>query len=312
MGRSQNLRQNMINQFIDDLNCGHIPSSPLPSQSSLAEMYGVSRTTIRHILEHLCQRGVLTVAGSDYTMVRKPDTLDGFVRTLTSLIEQNNLFERMFNSIISQYRLHPGEIFTEIYIARITGVSTVIVQEFLLKLRRYNLVENEKPGYWKLKHFDISWINQLFELRELLETHALQHFLNLPDDDHRWIHARMLLEQHRIIRNNINETCQDFAQLDSDFHLLLMSAANNIFFDQSVDVLSTIFHFHYQWDTSELKQRHIVAIEEHIMILGHLICRNDVNAHLALRGHLETAKKTMIRLCEPKKINKVPIKNIKM
>lgn len=36
MSRSQNLRHNVINQVIDDMARGHIPS-PLPSQSALAK-----------------------------------------------------------------------------------------------------------------------------------------------------------------------------------------------------------------------------------------------------------------------------------
>ncbi len=52
MSRSQNLRHNVINQVIDDIARGHIPS-PLPSQSALAEMYNISRTTVRHICQPL-------------------------------------------------------------------------------------------------------------------------------------------------------------------------------------------------------------------------------------------------------------------
>ncbi len=49
MSRSQNLRHNVINRVINDMARGFIPS-PLPSQSALAEMYNISRTTVRHIL----------------------------------------------------------------------------------------------------------------------------------------------------------------------------------------------------------------------------------------------------------------------
>ncbi len=59
MSRSQNLRHNVINQVINDMARGFIPS-PLPSQSALAEMYNISRTTVRHILWPLCERGVLS------------------------------------------------------------------------------------------------------------------------------------------------------------------------------------------------------------------------------------------------------------
>lgn len=46
MSRTQNLRQNVVNQMIDSINNGHL-RSPLPSQAALAEMYNISRTTVR-------------------------------------------------------------------------------------------------------------------------------------------------------------------------------------------------------------------------------------------------------------------------
>lgn len=62
MSRSQNLRHSVINQVIEDMARGNIPS-PRPSQSGLAEMYNISRTTVRHILQHLSACGVLTLVG---------------------------------------------------------------------------------------------------------------------------------------------------------------------------------------------------------------------------------------------------------
>ncbi|MEQ5196804.1 GntR family transcriptional regulator [Klebsiella pasteurii] len=200
MSRSQNLRHNVINQVINDIARGFIPS-PLPSQSALAEMYNISRTTVRHILSHLCERGVLSQVNQDYLILR---------------------------------------------------------------------------------------------LREMLETHALQHFLNLPDNDARWLYAKTLLERHRALRDSIGDSFRMFSQLDRDFHTLLLSAADNIFFNQSLEIISVIFHFHYQWDESDLKQRNIIAIDEHMTILSALICRSDLDANLALRNHLNSAKQSMI------------------
>ncbi|STL26390.1 DNA-binding transcriptional regulator [Escherichia coli] len=72
-------------------------------------------------------------------------------------------------------------------------------------------------------------------------------------------------------------------------------AADNIFFNQSLEIISVIFHFHYQWDESDLKQRNIIAVDEHMTILSALICRSDLDAITALRNHLDTAKQSMIR-----------------
>ncbi len=294
MSRSRNLRYNVINQVIDDMARGHIPS-PLPSQSALTEMYNVSRTTVRHIQDHLCDRGVLARVNSDYVITRSPTSEDGFTCDAAPLAEQSRVFEQAFFSMINQRQLRAGETFSELQLARAAGVSPVVVREYLLKFSRYNLIESDKRGQWSMKQFDQSWAEQLFELREMLETHALQHFLNLPDADPRWLQAKTLLEEHRALRDSIGDGFRKFSQLDRDFHSLLLSAANNIFFNQSLEIISFIFHFHYQWDESDLKQRNIIAIDEHMTILSALICRNDLDANLAMRNHLHTAKQTMIR-----------------
>lgn len=294
MSRSQNLRHNVINQVIDDMARGHIPS-PLPSQSALAEMYNISRTTVRHILSHLRECGVLTQVGNDYVIARKPDHDDGFACTTAPMSEQNKVFEQAFFTMINQRQLRPGETFSELQLARAAGVSPVLVREYLLKFGRYNLIHSEKRGQWSMKQFDQSYAEQLFELREMLETHSLQHFLNLPDHDPRWLQAKTMLERHRLLRDNIGNSFRMFSQLDRDFHSLLLSAADNIFFDQSLEIISVIFHFHYQWDESDLKQRNIIAVDEHMTILSALICRSDLDATLALRNHLNSAKQSMIR-----------------
>ncbi|HDS6012957.1 GntR family transcriptional regulator [Klebsiella variicola] len=293
MSRSQNLRHNVINQVINDMARGFIPS-PLPSQSALAEMYNISRTTVRHILCHLCERGVLSQVNHDYQILRQPEVQDGFDGSSASLTEQNRLFEQAFFTMINQCQLRAGERFSELQLARAAGVSPVVVREFLLKFSRYNLIESEKRGQWNMKKFEQSWAEQLFELREMLETHALQHFLNLPDSDARWLQAKTLLERHRTLRDSIGNSFRMFSQLDRDFHSLLLSAADNIFFNQSLEIISVIFHFHYQWDESDLKQRNIIAIDEHMTILSALICRSDLDANLALRNHLNSAKQSMI------------------
>lgn len=294
MSRSQNLRHNVINQVIDDMARGHIPS-PLPSQSALAEMYNISRTTVRHILSHLSACGVLTQVANDYLITRKPGNEDGFTCTNASMSEQSRLFEQAFFAMIHQRQLRAGEVFSELQLAKTAGVSPVVVREFLLKFGRYNLIQSEKRGQWSMKQFDQSYAEQLFELREMLETHALQHFLNLPDSDPRWLEARTLLERHRLLRSSMSDNFRLFSQLDRDFHALLLSAANNIFFNQSLEIISVIFHFHYQWDEKDLKQRNIIAIDEHMTILSALICRSDLDATLALRNHLNTAKQSMIK-----------------
>lgn len=294
MSRTQNLRHNVVNQMIEGIRGGHL-RSPLPSQAALAEMYNISRTTVRHTLAHLEQRGVVEKVGDDYVIVRPPQAEDGFECVSHSLEEQDKQFKKAFYQMINQKQLRAGDSFSELQLSRIANVSPLVVREFLLHFSRYNLIETVKRGQWRMKKFDQNYAEQLFELRQMLETHALSRFINLPADDERWLQARELLSRHRQLRESISDSYRLFSQLDRDFHGLILSAANNPFFNQSLEIISVIFHFHYQWDETDLKQRNIIAIEEHMIILSALICRNDQEAINALHRHLDTAKQSMIR-----------------
>lgn len=293
MSRTQNLRQNVVNQMIDGIIQGHI-RSPLPSQAGLAEMYNISRTTVRHTLTHLHQRGVLEKVNDDYVILRMPLAEDGFECMSHSLDEQGKLFEKAFYQMINQKQLRAGDSFTELQLSRAVNVSPVVVREFLLRFSRFDLIDNVRRGQWSMKKFDQNYAEQLFELRQMLETHALSRFINLPAQDSRWLQAKELLNRHRELRDTISDNYRLFSQLDRDFHTLILSAANNPFFNQSLEIISVIFHFHYQWDETDLKQRNIIAIEEHMAILSALICRSDQEAARELHRHLDTAKQSMI------------------
>ncbi|MBY4890786.1 MULTISPECIES: GntR family transcriptional regulator [Pantoea] len=294
MSRSQNLRQNVINQMLEGIAKRHI-RSPLPPQAALAEMFNISRTTVRHTLQHLHERGVLEKVDETYVIVRDPSEEDGF-NALTPPIDQQALqFEQTFFNLINQRQLMPGDTFSELQLAQQVKVSPVVVREFLLRFMRYDLLEPVKRGQWRMKKFDQKYAENLFELREMLETHALTRFLNLPSQDERWMQARDLLDRHRSMRDTIASNYRHFAALDKEMHTLILSAANNPFFNQSLEIISVIFHSHYQWDETDLKQRNIVALEEHMAILTALISRQDVEALCALHNHLGTAKTSMIR-----------------
>ena len=277
MSRSLNLRQNVINQMLEGIAKRHI-RSPLPPQAALAEMFNISRTTVRHTLQHLHERGVLDKVEETYVIVRDPSEEDGFSALTPPIDQQARLFEQAFFNLINQRQLMPGDSFSELQLAQQVKASPVVVREFLLRFMRYDLLEPVKRGHWRMKKFDQPYAENLFELREMLETHALTRFLNLPSGDERWIQARDLLDRHRAMRDTIASNYRHFAALDKEMHTLILSAANNPFFNQSLEIISVIFHSHYQWDETDLKQRNIVALEEHMAILTALISRRDVEA----------------------------------
>ncbi|MCE0492418.1 GntR family transcriptional regulator [Vibrio salinus] len=292
MARNKNLRESTTNQVLDAIRLGHI-ESPVPSQSSLAELFSVSRTTIRYIVRELIDKGILSQSGDQYLICRRPTEEDGYTRHLSDKDIETEEFERFFNDAIKNKVIMPGQEFTELELSKRSQCSTTIVREYLIRFSRFNLIENIERGRWKMIRFEKHYAANLFELREMLECHSLSRFMNLPHSDVRWDKAQMLLHRHRELRETVVSEYKAFSELDHMFHGLLLSAADNPFMDHFFGIISVIFHFHYQWDNSDLRTRNMVAIEEHMAVLSKMLSGDDIGAMSELRRHLHTAKRTM-------------------
>lgn len=292
MARNKNLRETTTNQLLDAIRLGHI-ETPLPSQSALADLFSVSRTTMRHVMNDLCEKGVLEVESDTWFICRTPIEDDGYITPMSENDIQIAEFETFFNDAIKNKRIMPGQEFTELELSKQSKCSTTVVREHLIRFSRFSLIENINRGRWRMVRFEKSYATSLFELRKMLECHALNRFMNLPRSDERWQQAQYLLHEHRALRETMVNEYQAFSELDYRFHRLLLSASNNPFMDQFYDIISVIFHFHYQWDNSDLRKRNMVAIEEHMAVLSKILSGDDIGAMGELRHHLQTAKRTM-------------------
>jgi DNA-binding GntR family transcriptional regulator len=62
----------------------------------------------------------------------------------------------------------------------------------------------------------------------------------------------------------------DFSDLDSRFHRLVNTASPNRFIDGFFDLITLIFHYHYQWNKRDERQRNEIAIREHLAYIDAL------------------------------------------
>ena len=114
------------------------------------------------------------------------------------------------------------------------------------------------------KGFTADFALELFEIREMFELRSARAFAALPDDFAAMGAARALREEHLALLAEIEERYHDFSDLDSRFHRLINSAAPNRFIDGFYDIITLIFHYHYQWNKQDERQRNEVAIREHL------------------------------------------------
>ena len=117
----------------------------------------------------------------------------------------------------------------------------------------------------------------------------------LPDDSPLWQGIDALREEHLSLLDEIDERFHDFSDLDTRFHRLINSAAPNRFIGDFYDIITLIFHYHYQWNKKDERQRNVVAIREHLTYIEALLSGSASMVALACSAHLASAKQTLLR-----------------
>jgi DNA-binding GntR family transcriptional regulator len=189
----------------------------------------------------------------------------------------------------------PGTAINELELARQFGVATSGIREFLNRFQRFGLIEKRPSAGWVFKGFTADFALELFEIREMFELRSARAFVALHESSPLWQQIEALREEHLSLLREIEHRYHDFSDLDSRFHRLINSAAPNRFIDGFYDVITMIFHYHYQWNKHDERQRNEVAIREHLTYIEALLGRNVSIVELACRAHLSSAKETLIR-----------------
>ena len=266
---------------------------PLPRENALAVRLGVSRTTVRKIIATLAVRGVVAGAGRDRTIQAPKKLPRRFPEAET--VSTSAQVEKRFMEWMLRDDASPGTTISELELARQFGVGTTGIREFLNRFQSFGLVEKRPNAGWLFKGFTSSFALELFEIREMFELRSAVAFASLPKISALWQQIRELRVEHLSLLRDIDSRYHDFSDLDSRFHRLVNSAAPNRFIDSFYDIITLIFHYHYQWNKRDERQRNEVAIREHLAYIDALLGRNAAAVKQACRAHLASAKKTLLR-----------------
>ena len=281
-----------FNEVLDVVG-GIADGSRLPSEKALSEQLGVSRTTVRKVIATLTARGVVAGNGHERIVHSSRGTMSPFPRAETvSAFEQ---VEKRFMEWILRENTRPGTMINELELARRFGVATTGIREFLNRFQRFGLIEKRPNSGWLFKGFTESFALELFEIREVFELRSAIAFAGLPASSPLWPRLQALRDEHLSLLSDIERRYQDFSDLDSRFHRLVNSATPNRFVDSFYDVITLIFHYHYQWNKRDERQRNETAIREHLAYIDALLSQNVVVVVPACRAHLESAKTTLLR-----------------
>jgi len=265
----------------------------LPSENDLGSRLNVSRTTVRKILAVLEERGVVGRGGrqrfvrsANAASMRFPDA---------ETVPMSEQVEKRFLHWMLRDNTRPGTSINELELARQFGVATTGIREFLNRFQRFGLIEKRPNAGWLFKGFTASFALDLFEIREMFELRSAMTFASLPSDSLLWQKLDALRAEHVSLLEDLDQRYHDFSDLDSRFHRLINSAAPNRFIEDFFDIITLIFHYHYQWNKQDERQRNEIAIREHLTYIDALRTRNSSIVELACRAHLASAKMTLMR-----------------
>jgi len=264
----------------------------LISDMTIATQLNISRSTARKALSYLENIHVIEKIGTKRVIIALPLN-EHFFDIKTTNIPKGEQVEEHFMHLILNGKIKPGDRFSELELARQSGCNTVAVREFLIRFSHFGLIEKKPRSQWQMKTFDEPFVDQLYEVRHLFEMHSLSCFMQLPDSSEHWQTLEMLLIEHRQLALEVDERYQDFSDLDKRLHTLLQKAHPNQFVSQFYDIISFVFHYHYQWDKSDEKVRNTVAIHEHIEIISKMLMKDLRGATISLESHLNTAKSSL-------------------
>lgn len=214
----------------------------------------------------------------------------------------NPLAEQVYSRLkddIFEFRLLPGDHFTETEMATRYEVSRTPMRDALYRLQREGFLQVGFRRGWKVRNLDFAYFDELYDLRIVLENAALERICQMEE------HPQQLLELKDIWMVPEEKREQDsrlLAGLDERFHTTLVAAAGNNEMTRVHAELTEKIRIVRRLDFTQ-DDRVAATYQEHGKLLQLLFRRQYTEASMLLKSHirqskLEVRKITLHRLHE--------------
>lgn len=189
---------------------------------------------------------------------------------------------------VSDFKLVPGDRFTETEISERLGVSRTPVRQALFRMQQEGFVEVLFRSGWRVLPFDFNQFEELYDLRMLLETTAAHRLCKSAAK----VNQTMLDDLTAIWLVKQELRSRDMAQVsrwDEAFHCALVVAAGNAEMARVHGDVTDRIRVIRRLDFT--KQPRIDATyEEHAKILKAIQRKRGDEAAMLLRAHIETSQ----------------------
>ncbi len=194
---------------------------------------------------------------------------------------------------IFEFRLIPGDRFSESAIGERLGMSRTPVRDALSRLQREGYLEVHLRSGWSVKPFDFEQFEHLYDLRMVLETTAVRRLCECDDtpvDSPISIERLAALKKFWLAPKAERSTDGPLvADMDERFHIELVEAAGNPELARVHREVTERIRIIRRLDfTSALRIE--TTYDEHAQILRAIIDRRADEAVRLLRTHIEISK----------------------
>ncbi|MDO9279374.1 MAG: GntR family transcriptional regulator [Polaromonas sp.] len=189
---------------------------------------------------------------------------------------------------IAEFRLLPGDRFTETEISGRLGVSRTPVRQALFKLQQEGYVEVLFRNGWRVLPFDFNQFEDLYDLRMVLETTAAHRLCEgALKVDAAQLEALMVI--WLVSPEQRSTDMLEVAAWDEAFHCALVAAAGNAEMARVHREVTERIRVIRRLDFTQ-PSRITATYEEHGKILSAIQQKRGDQAALLLRAHIQASQ----------------------
>jgi DNA-binding GntR family transcriptional regulator len=207
--------------------------------------------------------------------------------------KENNLMEKAYReikSMIFQQMFGPGQKLIYRTLAERLNMSKTPIMYALGRLEQEGFVELIPNFGYSVKEIDIKELEDLFDIREALEVHAV--FLaikNHKDEDLE--NLEKAIQKHKEYKPPVYDRLK--LMLDANVHLEIAKMSGNKVLIRHLRQLYEHTYLRHRVELMNPTRMH-ASPKEHLKILGLIRERNTSEAMKLIRAHIRAAKENMI------------------
>jgi DNA-binding GntR family transcriptional regulator len=212
------------------------------------------------------------------------------------MVNSNLTFQKQaydfIKSQIMNLGFKPGEYITDSQIAGLLKISRTPVREAFYRLEKEGLLINEARRGWKIYTLSLDNINDIFDIKEVLEGMVARKAAACQDES---------------LRSSLRDTFEKMALaaeandvdawLDADFHLhdILFQMAGNEIANRIITNLNEQWH-RVRLGFVALQGRMQRSVDEHQSIIKSILDNDGEEAERLMQAHLNQVRQELVHL----------------